>query len=122
LSANFFYSAQSRLDYDLSASSWVGDYNDPNILDLFVGSNGNRTGWKNAQYDRLISEANREPNRIAERSCLSSGNHLIAEGAPVVPVYFYRLPVATMIKDKGICRTCLTSTPCRIFGSHPIHG
>ena len=46
-----FYNSQSRLDYDLSASSWVADYNDPNtFLDLFTANSGNnRTGWKNAR-------------------------------------------------------------------------
>src|SRR5512133_3592669 len=55
-----FYSAQSRLDYDLCASSWVGDYNDANtFLDLYLSNSGNnRTGWKNPQYDALLHQAN----------------------------------------------------------------
>src|SRR4029077_12208405 len=57
-----FYSAQSRLDYDISASSWIGDYNDANtFLDMFMKSSGNnRTGWKNARYDSLVDQANNQ--------------------------------------------------------------
>ncbi len=46
-----FLSAQSRLDYDLSGSSWIGDYDDANtFLDLFTSHSGNnRTGWQNAR-------------------------------------------------------------------------
>src|SRR5690606_33800488 len=48
-----FYAMQSRLEFDLSTSSWIGDYNDANtFLDLFVSTSGNnRTGWKNERYD-----------------------------------------------------------------------
>jgi oligopeptide transport system substrate-binding protein len=48
-----YVEAQGKLDYDLSRSSWIGDYNDADtFLDLFLSNNGNnRTGWKNARYD-----------------------------------------------------------------------
>jgi oligopeptide transport system substrate-binding protein len=87
-----FYSAQSRLDYDLSASSWVGDYNDANtFLDLFTSTSGNnRTGWKYAQYDRLIFEANRQTD-LGRRAELfrQAESILVGEEVPIVPVYFY---------------------------------
>ena len=87
-----FYSAQSRLDYDLSASSWVGDYNDANtFLDIFVSNSGNnRTGWKSARYDALISEANRQTD-LKHRAELfqQAESILIAQELPLVPIYFY---------------------------------
>ncbi len=44
------------LDYDLSRSAWVGDYEDPNtFLDLWITNGGNnQTGWGNVVYDRLL--------------------------------------------------------------------
>jgi oligopeptide transport system substrate-binding protein len=87
-----FYNAQSRLDYDVAASSWVGDYNDANtFLDLFTSMSGNnRTGWKNARYDSLLEQANRLAN-IGERARLLSQAEalLVEEQVPVVPLYFY---------------------------------
>jgi oligopeptide transport system substrate-binding protein len=87
-----FYSAQSRLDYDLSASSWVGDYNDANtFLDMYVGNSGNnRTGWKNPRYDGLILEANQQTD-LNRRAQLfrQAESILVAQEAPIVPVYFY---------------------------------
>lgn len=87
-----FYSAQSRLDYDISASSWVGDYNDANtFLDLYLSNSGNnRTGWRSAEYDGLIRRANmqtdlKERARIFQRA----ERLLIAEEVPIVPLYFY---------------------------------
>lgn len=87
-----FFSAQSRLDYDISASSWVGDYNDPNtFLDLFTSNSGNnRTGWQNARYDGLIREANMQTD-LKRRAALfqQAESLLVAEEAPIVPLYFY---------------------------------
>ncbi len=87
-----FYSAQSRLDYDLSASSWVGDYNDANtFLDMFTASSGNnRTGWADSRYDSLILEANQQTD-LRRRAELfrQAETILITEQAPIVPVYFY---------------------------------
>jgi oligopeptide transport system substrate-binding protein len=87
-----FYNAQSRLDYDLSASSWVGDYNDANtFLDLFMSNSGNnRTGWKNPLYDSLIREANQQTDRKQrERLFRQAEALLISQEVPIVPIYFY---------------------------------
>lgn len=87
-----FYSAQSRLDYDMSVSSWIGDYNDPNtFLDLYTSNSGNnRTGWKNARYDSLIAQANTEPNLDRRAELFKQAETvLIAEDIPIVPLYFY---------------------------------
>jgi oligopeptide transport system substrate-binding protein len=87
-----FYNAQTRLDYDMAASSWVGDYNDANtFLDLFTSNSGNnRTGWKNSRYDALLQAANRLVD-IGQRSQLlnQAEELLVAEEAPIVPLYFY---------------------------------
>ncbi len=87
-----FFNAQSRLDYDVSASSWVGDYNDANtFLDLFTSVSGNnRTGWKNARYDALIRDANLQTD-LDRRAKLfrEAEGLLIREEAPLIPLYFY---------------------------------
>ncbi|MBK9139785.1 MAG: peptide ABC transporter substrate-binding protein [Verrucomicrobia bacterium] len=86
-----FIAAQRQLDYDLSQSSWVGDYDDPNtFLDLFVSRNGNnRTGWSNSDYDLLLERANREPDLGRRAALLSEAERLlVGEQAPVAPVYF----------------------------------
>ncbi len=87
-----FYSSQSKLDYDISTSSWIGDYNDANtFLDLFTSTSGNnRTGWKNAHYDELIREANRQTDLKRRAELFQQAETLlIAEDPPIVPLYFY---------------------------------
>jgi len=87
-----FYSSQSRLEYDISASSWIGDYNDANtFLDLYLRNSGNnRTGWKNPHYDALLHEANQQTDLDRRAQFLRQAESiLINEEVPIVPVYFY---------------------------------
>ena len=87
-----FYNAQSRLDFDLAASSWVGDYNDANtFLDMFTSTSGNnRTGWKNAQYDKLLDEANSLVDMPRRAGLLRQAEDLLVnQEAAIVPLYFY---------------------------------
>ena len=47
---------QDSLNYEISRSAWIGDYNDPNtFLDMYI-TNGdqNKTGWSNKRYDEII--------------------------------------------------------------------
>ena len=87
-----FYSSQSKLDYDISMSSWIGDYNDANtFLDLFTSTSGNnRTGWKSDRYDTLIKEANLQTD-LQKRAGIfkQAENILITDDVPIVPIYFY---------------------------------
>lgn len=86
-----FIASQRQLDYDLSQSSWVGDYNDPNtFLELFLGNNGNnRTGWADPRYDALLERANAEPDAGRRVALMASAERmLVGEAAPVAPVYF----------------------------------
>jgi oligopeptide transport system substrate-binding protein len=87
-----YLNAQSQLDYDLSRSSWVADYNDANtFLGLFTSNDGNnRTGWKNAQYDELIRRANQEPDlKMREKYFQQAETILVRDEVPIVPIYFY---------------------------------
>jgi oligopeptide transport system substrate-binding protein len=47
------------LNYDIARYAWIGDYLDPStFLDIMASDSGNnQTGWKNAEYDRLLNAA-----------------------------------------------------------------
>lgn len=87
-----YLNEQTHLEYDLSRSSWIGDYNDANtFLDLFMSNNGNnRTGWKNAEYDGLLHAANQNSNVEARAGLLREAERLLVEEeVPIIPLYFY---------------------------------
>jgi oligopeptide transport system substrate-binding protein len=81
-----------RLDYDFARSSWVGDYNDPNtFIDCFVtGGGNNRTGWSNAEYDKLVADAAIESDNGKRLRMLSQAEDiLLNRSTPICPLYFY---------------------------------
>jgi oligopeptide transport system substrate-binding protein len=87
-----FLRAQSALEYDLSRSSWLGDYNDPTtFLDLFLSNNGNnRSGWKNPLYDDLMRQANQQTDLVRRAELMRQAETLLVkEEPPIIPLFFY---------------------------------
>ena len=88
-----YLAEQSALNFDLTRSSWIGDYNDPNtFLDLFMSNNGNnRTGWKNPRYDELMRTGNAQTDKKRRAEILAQAEKLlVVEELPIVPIYFYQ--------------------------------
>ena len=70
----------------------MGDYNDANtFLGMFTSNDGNnRTGWKNAQYDALVREANEQTDLKAREKLLQQAETmLVRDEVPIIPLYFY---------------------------------
>ena len=86
-----FLEAQESLSYDVSRSSWIADYPDAyNFLEVFVsGGANNRTGWSNADYDRLIAEAELERDNPRRNRLLQAAEAILIEEAPILPIYGY---------------------------------
>jgi len=87
-----YLKAQRSLEYDVTRSTWIGDYNDPNtFLDLFRSNNGNnRTGWKNARYDQLMDQAAVQTDLARRAELLREAETvLVRDDAPIAPVYYF---------------------------------
>lgn len=83
--------AQRGLDYGVSRSSWIGDYNDPTtFLELFMTDNGNnRTGWSNSAYDQMMRDAAQEPDLQRRADLLRDAETLLVrDEVPVIPLWF----------------------------------
>src|ERR1700743_1961237 len=105
------------MDYDLSKSSWIGDYNDANtFLGMFVtGDGNNETGWSNARYDQLMQEANQQPD-IKKREALfqAAETILIRDDPPIIPLYIYKgMNYFDKNKIQGIWENLLDDHPLR---------
>ena len=88
-----YLATQNEMDYDLSASSWIGDYNDPNtFLEIFLGHNGNnRTGWNSERYDQLLRDGNMQVDpRQREKLLQEAETLLVRNEIPIVPLWFYK--------------------------------
>jgi len=87
-----FWGLQSRLDYQVCRSSWIGDYDDPNtFLGMFISGDGNNeTGWKNPAYDRLVAAANQEVDPARREADFQAAETLLVhDEVPIIPLYIY---------------------------------
>ncbi len=68
-----------QMKYIVARRAWVGDYLDPNTyLDMYV-TNGenNSTGFSNPQYDKLIADAAKEPDKTKRMQILETPNECL---------------------------------------------
>ncbi|MBN1242763.1 MAG: peptide ABC transporter substrate-binding protein [Spirochaetales bacterium] len=85
--SRFFEKVKSE-DYDISLTSWIGDFADPlAFLQMWVSdSNLNDARWKEAGYDELIAKSNAQDG--AKRAAtLAEAEALLLGGAAVMPIY-----------------------------------
>ncbi|MCI0652392.1 MAG: peptide ABC transporter substrate-binding protein [Planctomycetes bacterium] len=86
-----YLDSQTNLQYDVSRSAWIGDYDDPNtFLDLFLtGGGNNKTGWGNPRYDRLIAEARKLFDPAERMKVLHDAERILMDELPIIPIYSY---------------------------------
>ena len=74
-----YVDSQQNLRYDVSRSSWIGDYADPaTFLEVFRGGGeNNRTGWRSARYDARLAEAGAERDPARRLALLAEAEELL---------------------------------------------
>jgi oligopeptide transport system substrate-binding protein len=79
------------LNYEVARFAWIGDYLDPStFLDIMTSDSGNnQTGWKNAEYDNLIAEANKTADMARRRELYQRCEEILVTECPMAPIYFY---------------------------------
>ncbi len=123
LESKSYLGEQKARRYDVSQSSWVGDFPDPvNFLEIFqTGHGNNRTGWGHPRYDALLREAAAARDGARRMELLARAEELLVEEeAPVIPIFFY---VAMERYDKrrisGITPNLMAFHPVRAIARSP---
>ncbi|MEG1070889.1 MAG: peptide ABC transporter substrate-binding protein [Akkermansia sp.] len=82
--------AQNTMQYDISSSSWSGDYLDPStFLDLWTSQSGNNnTGWNTPNFDDKLNQARHTGNIPQRMTLLQQGEDIMLDQAPVIPLYW----------------------------------
>jgi len=97
-----FIDAQRQLDYQVSRSSWIGDYLDPStFLNIFHSkSKNNRTGWNSPAYDQLLAKIQNSNDQKSRMQLCKEAELLLLDAAPILPLFFYsnRELVSTRLK------------------------
>jgi oligopeptide transport system substrate-binding protein len=78
-------------NFDVIRASWVGDYNEPStFLSLLTsGHSGNITRFSDPAYDKVIAQASAETQASARNADYNAAEKIIAEKAPIIPIYQY---------------------------------
>ncbi|MGC0890370.1 peptide ABC transporter substrate-binding protein [Pantoea agglomerans] len=78
-------------NFDVIRASWVGDYNEPStFLNLLTsGNSSNIARFNNADYDAVIGKASRETSDQVRNSDYNRAEQILAEQAPIAPIYQY---------------------------------
>ncbi|MFV9711563.1 MULTISPECIES: peptide ABC transporter substrate-binding protein [Pantoea] len=78
-------------NFDVIRASWVGDYNEPStFLNLLTsGNSSNIARFNNADYDAVIAKASRESSDQVRNSDYNRAEQILAEQAPISPIYQY---------------------------------
>lgn len=104
------------LNYQIARFAWVGDYLDPStFLDIMTGDNGNnQTGWKNAEYDRLIEAARNTSDQAKRYEYYQRCEEILAAECPIAPMYFY--------VRNNLQRTEVKGWYGNLLDNHPLKG
>jgi len=78
-------------NFDVIRASWVGDYNEPStFLNLLTsGNSSNIARFSNADYDAVLAKASKETSDQARNSDYNRAEQILAEQAPIAPIYQY---------------------------------
>ncbi|MCQ2370901.1 MAG: peptide ABC transporter substrate-binding protein [Akkermansia sp.] len=85
-----YKAAQQNMEYDISSSSWSGDYLDPaTFVELWRSGGGNNcTGWGNAACDAALAEARAATSEDARTDALQRAESTMLQELPVIPLYW----------------------------------
>lgn len=81
----------SQKDYFIGRASWTADYNDPTtFLNLFLShAENNNAGWKNAEFDKWMSESEVEMSPKKRLELLKRAEAVLLSELPVLPIYYF---------------------------------
>lgn len=78
-------------NFDVIRASWVGDYNEPStFLSLLTSRHsGNIARFKDANYDSVLEMASNETRAKARNDDYNQAEQILADQAPIAPIYQY---------------------------------
>lgn len=87
-----YLSSRTQKQFQMVRSGWIGDFNDAsNFLDLFRSDVGtmNPSSWKNADYDKLMQQAEKETNSKKRVGLMQQAEKILLAEMPLIPIYYY---------------------------------
>ncbi|MCB1064865.1 MAG: peptide ABC transporter substrate-binding protein [Verrucomicrobiae bacterium] len=116
-----YLSTMFKMEYDLAAGGWIGDYLDPTtFLDMWMKDGGNnRTGWFSKEYEAILREAEQIADPLARNQRLQDAERLFLEERPVLPLYWYTRNYLVHQDVKGWYPLLLDNHPLKFVRLEP---
>jgi peptide/nickel transport system substrate-binding protein len=94
-------------DYDLIKADYTSNYNDSmSLLEKWTSnSEENVYGYKNTEFDSLISKARYEKDKSKRAEMLKNGEEMLVNDLPLMPLYFRNLILCRKENVKGLYAT-----------------
>lgn len=112
-----YLKTMDQLNYQIIRAGWIGDYVDPTtFLELFTSTSGNnRTGWKNAEFDGLITQVTKEANVARRNELMQQAEALLLREAPILQIFTYKKMMLVRPYVKGLYPTLLDIHPFKFI-------
>lgn len=80
------YTRTQEKDFQISAYSWIGDYNDPmTFMDLWLSESGfNTASYQSDRYDELVNDAKSETNNDRRMELMAEAEQILLEEDAVI--------------------------------------
>ena len=87
----FVQNRRARIITQVFRGGWIADVDDARDFLAAFASDGplNWTGWRDAQFDALIANADAEPDAVRRNALLAQAESRLLAAQPVLPLYFY---------------------------------
>ena len=109
-----YLAARDRNELQMYFLSWYADYLDAqNFLSLLLHSTSplNHDGFKNPEFDRLVSKADALPDEVTRQKLYQQAEDLAIMNAVRIPMYFQRDAVLVNPRAKGLKYNLMGNLP-----------
>ena len=94
LECKVYYDRLYAEDFQLAASSWVADFNDPlNFLEPFKYKSNvsNNTTWENNAYAQLLDKVIETTDVSQRLELLKQSEKILMDEMPLIPIFHYNM-------------------------------
>ncbi len=84
----------SQKEFQIAASDWVADFNDPiNFLEVFKykDASTNSTNWESSKYVELLNQSAISRNAEERKRVMREAESVLMDQMPIIPVFHYAM-------------------------------